>query len=300
MKKLIIVVVCLFVHSISYAQQDPLYSLYVNNAFVINPAYAGINNVLHAQVAYRTQWAGIDGNPRTLNFSGHSSVYNNKGGIGIQVIQDRIGENKNTEVQTAFSYKIQLSHSTLSFGMQAGVINFASNPGELTIRHPDDPNFFSYSEFSFNTGAGLLLRSERYFAGISAPRLLPATLDKGGTEVNVYNQALYLTGTYMFILSEKVRFKPTVLLRGMKNNPLSTDVQANFTSSDVYAAGVFTRNLKTYGLLASFRYNKFQFGYVFELPTNRSVGTHFSSHEVMLSVKTSAFHFHDLMTVNNF
>jgi type IX secretion system PorP/SprF family membrane protein len=300
MKKLITVFIYSFAYCFSYGQQDPVYSLYLNNPFVINPAYAGLNNLLHTQVAFRTQWAGIDGNPKTLNLSGHTSVYNNKGGVGIQIIQDRIGENKNTEVQVAFSYKVRLPGSTLSFGMHAAMINFTGDPGALTIRHPDDPDFISYSEFSFNTGAGLLLKSERYLLGLSAPRLLPATVDRGRTPINVYNQALYLTGAYIFIVSEKVRFKPTVLLRGMKNNPVSTDIQANFSFNDLYTAGILTRNLETFGLLGSFRYRNLQLGYVFELPTNRSVGSQFSTHEVMLSMRTSMFRFHEEPEVSAF
>jgi type IX secretion system PorP/SprF family membrane protein len=300
MKKIITICICCFLCCVAFAQQDPIQSLYLQNRFAINPAYAGLNDFLQAQVSYRTQWAGIEGNPRTLNFSGHTSIYNNKGGIGIQVTEDRIGENKNTEIQAAFSYKVQLSGSTLAFGMQAGVINFANDPSELSIQDPGDPNFASYSEFSFNTGAGLLLRSERYFIGISAPRLLPNTIRGKDMEINFQNQALYLNGAYMFILSERVRFKPSVLVRGMKNNPVSTDFQANFSFSDSYTAGVFTRNLKTYGILANFQIKKVQLGYVFELPTNNSSGLQFASHQVALSIKTSVFRFHDFTAVNNF
>lgn len=298
--KTLALVIFLLVTFLSYGQQDPLYSLYINNPFLINPAYAGANNLLHAQVSYRLQWAGMEGNPKTLNFSSHSSILNNRGGIGLQVTQDKIGENNNTEIQTAFAYRIKLSHSTLSFGMQAGVINFTNNPEQLTIRHPDDPNFFSYSKFTFNTGAGLLLSSDKYFVSFSAPRLLPATITSEGTKVDVYNQALYLAGAYRFSLSRNVSFKPAVLLRGMKNNPLSTDVQANFTFLNLYSAGMFTRNLNTYGLLISLRTHKFQFGYTFEMPTNRSVGSQFSSHEVMLAIRLSVFSFHDSLPAITF
>jgi type IX secretion system PorP/SprF family membrane protein len=282
------------------AQQDPLYSLYLNNPFVINPAYAGINNLLYTQFAYRTQWVGLGGNPTTMNFSGHTSVYDNKGGIGLQVLQDRIGENKNTEAQAAFSYKLNFSRSTLSFGMQAGLMNFSNSPDDLTIRDGGDPNFASYSQFTFNMGAGVMLKSDRYFVGLSAPRMLPAKIQNGGTDFQVYHQALYLTGAYMFILSSDVSFKPTVLLRGTKNAPVSTDLHANFSFRHAYGLGVFTRNLNSYGVSAGLQYNKLQFAYLFEIPTNRSVGPRFISHEVMVSFKTGVFQFQDARVVSSF
>lgn len=300
MKTLITAFACSLVAICAYSQQDPVYSLYVNNPYVINPAYAGHNKFLVAQLSYRTQWMGLDGNAKTANFSTHSSILNNRAGAGIQVIQDVIGENRNTEVQASFSYKLTLSQSTLSFGMQAGLINYSTSPDELTIRHPDDPYFARYSAIAFNTGAGLLLTSDKYMIGLSVPRLLPATVTQDGQRIEVYNQTMYLSGAYQFLLSEKMRFRPAVLIRGMKNNPVSADLHANFVISDVYGAGLFTRNFHTYGVSGSFRYKKMQLGYVFELPTGRSVGTQFTSHELTLAIRTSALRFHDTLAISNF
>jgi type IX secretion system PorP/SprF family membrane protein len=300
MKKLYTILLVFYCASPAFAQQDPIYSLYLNNPFIINPGYAGINNMLHAQVAYRTQWIGLEGNPTTINFSAHTSVHNNKAGVGLQILQDRIGENKNTEVQGAFSYKIKFQQSTLSLGMQAGIINYSNNTSELVIRDPGDANFSSYSEFSFNSGAGLMLKSDRYSVGLSAPRLLPATIQQDGTQFRVYQQVLYLTGGYMFILSQDLSFKPTVLIRASKNNPLSTDVQANLAFRHAYTVGLFTRNLNTYGLSACMKYKKFQLGYVFEVPTNRSVGTQYTSHELLIAIRTSIFQFHDEREITGF
>lgn len=290
MKKLFIAFVCL-VHTAAYCQQDPVYATYVVNPVVVNPAFAGNYDLLHAQLSYRTQWVGLEGSARTVNFTGHTSI-SNKTAFGIQVLQDAIGENKNSEFQAAFSYKLHFNTSVLSFGMQAGVINFASNPDELTIRHGGDPYFNHYSQFTFNTGAGLLLSSHKYAFGISAPRLLPSTISQSGEQIEVYRQTLYVTGTYTLPLSEKVEFKPAVLLRGTKDVPVSTDVHANFSFNDSYIVGVFTRNLNAYGVSGRFKYKRFQLGYVFEMPTDRSVGSQFSSHEVMLAVRTSVFRFH--------
>ena len=294
MKKLLIAFICL-AHTSVYSQQDPVYSTYVVNPFAVNPAFAGYHDLLHAQLSYRTQWVGLEGSARTVSFSGHTSV-SNKTGLGVQVLQDVIGENKNSEVHAAFSYKLHFNTSILSFGMQAGVINFASNPEELTIRHPGDPYFSNYSQFTFNTGAGLLLSCEKYTVGISAPRLLPSQISQSGKEIEVYRQTLYFTGAYVLPLSQSVDFRPAVLMRATKDVPVSADVHANFSFSRSYIVGVFTRNLNTYGVSGRFKYRSFQLGYVFEMPTDRSVGSQFSSHEVMLAVRTSLFRFHQSIT----
>ena len=43
------------------------------------------------------QWAGFDGNPTTFNFSSHLSLADNKVGLGLIAVQDKIGEGTSTQ-----------------------------------------------------------------------------------------------------------------------------------------------------------------------------------------------------------
>jgi type IX secretion system PorP/SprF family membrane protein len=282
------------------AQLDPIYAQYLNNPYILNPAYAGSSNMLNAQLQYRLQWAGFAGNPVTTNFNVHASFFQNKMGLGMQVIQDQIGENKNTEFNVAYAYKLELSSATLSFGLQAGLINYTNQIDELNINNSGDPAFFNYSETNFNTGAGLMLMSDRFIVGLSAPRLLPATVSLDGESIDVYSRHYYLFGSYMLMLSEKLRFKPATLLHVTSGVPLSVDLNANFTYLDNFSAGIFTRNFNTYGLLVSAALNNFRFGYVLELPTEKSVGLNFTTHEFMLGIKLKAFSTHDPHVIKSY
>ncbi len=276
----------------SSAQQDPIYASYMQNPLAINPAYAGSNNMLNATLQYRTQWAGLDANPTTINFSSHMAAYHNKVGVGLMVIQDKLGENKNTEFQGLFSYKIQLDDSWLSFGMQTGFIRYETDPSMLTIRDPGDPAFYQLTETKFNTGVGLLLKSDNYMVGISVPRLLPATVSQGGQSIELYKQAYYLFGSYAWLFNENVRFKPSVLMRYTQGSPMSYDVNASFTFKEKYTGGLFTRNFNTYGVLAQVVVDKFRLGYVLELPTGSS-NLNFTTHEITLGLAMHVLDFHD-------
>lgn len=275
-----------------HAQQDPIYAGYMMNPMAINPAYAGSNNMLNASLQYRTQWAGLDANPTTINFSSHLSVYRNRAGVGMMVIQDKLGDNKNTEFQGLFSYRIPLNNASLSFGMQTGFIRYETIPSMLTIRDPGDPAFNQLTETKFNTGAGLLLKSDNYMIGISAPRLLPATVSQGGQTIELYKQTYYLFGSYAWLLSETVRFKPSVLMRYTKGSPLSYDINATLTLKEKFTAGLFTRQFNTYGLLAQVIIEKFRLGYVFEVPVGVS-NLNFTTHEVTLGIGLPTFNYHD-------
>ncbi len=300
-RKLELVVILFVFSSTLFAQQDPLYSQYMINPLLINPAYAGLNNNFNAMVGYRTQWTGFDGQPNTLNVSSHSSFLNNKAGAGILIVQDQIGNSTTTEINTSFAYKLILSETTFSFGMQAGVQNFKSNYSSLNLSDPTDPAFNGGERISrLNLGAGAILKSEKYLIGLSIPRLLPSTFKNGGQEFDLYNQHYYLMGSYVHYVDDRIRLKPSVLLRGVKGAPASVDIAFNINVNAIHTAGLFTRNFNTYGvLLQTLLAEKYRFGYVFELPTNKSVGAQFTTHELSLGILLSVFDFHE-RSLSNF
>lgn len=296
MKKILSLIVFTLVAAGAFAQQDPLYAQYINNPMVINPGYAGLNNNFNTSIQYRNQWGGFEGNPTTFNFNSHVSLLDNKIGAGILVLQDQLGITKNTELQAAFSYKLPLDeNNTFSFGMQAGVLNFRNNFSDLNLSDPNDPAFIQSENITKpNVGAGIVLKSEKYFMGLSIPRMLNTTINDGGQEFQLYNRTLYLFGSYVFYLNENIRLKPSTLLRGVAGSPVSVDLNFLLTFNEKYSAGVFTRNFNTYGLQLQAKLGeKLKFGYIFEMPTNNSVGTAFTSHELFLGFTMPTFDFHD-------
>lgn len=279
--------------SMANAQQDPIYAQYLNNPLVMNPAFTAINKKFNAGLQYRTQWAGLAGNPVSWNFYSNIALFNNKVGAGIQVIEDQIGDTKNTEFNGTYSYKIDLEKAIFSFGFQMGFIRFTNDPSKLNVRDQSDPNFSFFNEMKFNTGFGLLLKSDRYLLGLSVPRLLPASFDRDGIPIQVYNRNLYLMGAYQVFLTERVRLRPAVLLRTSKGAKLSTDVNMNLNIEDLYTVGVFTRNLNTYGFLLQMKFKHYTFGYVFEIPASGSSSINFTSHELIFSAAIPLLNFHD-------
>lgn len=283
------------------AQQDPLYSQYMLNPLVINPAYSGLNNNLNFMAGYRTQWTGFDGHPQTINATAHTSLVNNKVGLGIVFMNDKIGNMTNTETNLTFAYKLNLNETTFSFGMQAGFQNYRTDYSAI--------NVFDQGDFAFtggergtriNMGAGAVLKSEKFFLGLSVPRLLPSTFENGGQQFELYNQHFYLATAYVHYLNEHIRLKPSVLLRGVKGAPATVDVAFHVNFNAIHTAGIFTRNFNTYGfLLQTLLKEQYRFGYVFEVPTGKSVGTQFLTHEITLGVLLSAFSFHE-RTMSNF
>ncbi len=280
---------------ISRAQQDPLYSQYLNNPVLLNSAYTGANDKLNVVAGYRLQWAGFDGSPTTFNFSAHTSLVQNKVGAGIVIVQDKIGDTKITEASSSYAYKIKLNNDrVLSFGLLAGLINYRNDAARLNPKDAGDPLFGLINETKFNLGAGILLKSDRFMLGLSAPRLMPVTVNPSGAQqVEVYNQTFYLMGAYQILLTESIRLKPSVLLRATANAPLSADINFNLNLEQNYTLGLFTRNFNVLGLLAQMDIKEYRIGYVFEVPTNASVGTRFTTHEISIAMSLAVFEFHN-------
>jgi type IX secretion system PorP/SprF family membrane protein len=302
MKKLIGLLLLILIGSYSvHAQQDPLYAQYLTTPMMINPAYAGYSHDLNGSVSYRKQWAGFDGSPVTMNASGHMALFDNRMGVGVMLVQDKIGSDQTTEAQLTYGYHLPLKDGmNVSFGLQGGVVNYKTDYSDLTI-NPDDPNFTPISEWNPTIGAGVMFSGETFLLSLSVPKMLKASSDADSLATGLYNRSFYGLGAYVFQINYRIKLKPYVLLRAVPDAPVSMDYGISMTGDDSYTLGLFTRDFNTLGFLAQINLGEmFRMGYVFELPTGQSVGTKYTTHEFMIGIRVRALKFHDLTTIRNF
>ena len=74
-----------FVSILVYTQQQPQYSQYMLNNMAINPAYAGMNGAICANLDDRLQWVGFSGAPTTTSITADDFFRTLHGGIGLTV-----------------------------------------------------------------------------------------------------------------------------------------------------------------------------------------------------------------------
>lgn len=73
-----------------------------------------------------------------------------------------------------------------------------------------------------------------------------------------------------------------LLLKGVKGSPLSVDYNASFIFDEKYTAGIYARNFNTVGLQTLMLFGQvYRLGYLFEVLLDNSVGTRYTSHELM-------------------
>jgi len=275
-----------------FAQQDPMYSQYVFNGLLINPAYAGTREVLNAAVLYRNQWVNIPGAPKTGVFSIDSPVKNEKVGLGLSVVVDEIGVTNHTGISGIYSYKLYFTQSSLSFGIQGGVGFFNSNNSE--VKHSDntsvDPAFVTdYHKILPNFSCGIYYHSDRYYAGFSVMDILGRTIENeiypnltNDLTVNVESH-FFLTSGYLIDLSPNVKFQPSFLLKYVGGAPLAGDINGVFSLYDLLYFGLSYRSYSSVDILTQVKINsQLSLGYSYEYSTNALSNFTSGSHEIVL------------------
>ena len=102
----IVILFLFFNASILHAQYYPTFSAFMETGLIYNPAMAGGNEQLTANVGYRSQWVGVEGAPSYFFLSADLPSKREKIGIGFNFINESIGLNNNSIVNGNLSYKL--------------------------------------------------------------------------------------------------------------------------------------------------------------------------------------------------
>ncbi len=271
------------------AQQDGLFSQYMFNTMLINPAYAGSRDVLSLNALYRKQWVNVPGAPETMTFSADAPIKKEKMGLGLTLFNDKIGVTNSTGFYGNYAYRIRLTNnSTLSMGANIGLTYYTAN---LTnVKYADDnssDNAFSanITKWMPNLGLGLFYNTDKFYIGLSMPHVLNNKLTNDpGVTARQYRQAYLLAG-YVFDLSNKFKLRPSALLKEVSGAPIQLDLNANIWMYDLVAFGISYRSLDAPLFMIEIQATEqLRFGYAFDYSTSIKPDNNLgrTTHEVML------------------
>ena len=219
---------------IGFSQNDIPYTHFVFNKMAYNPAYTGNKKSLDLMALYRNQWSGIDGAPTTGTFSLQIPFFSNRNAIGLAATSDKIGQINTTALDLSYAYHIKTSDKvTLSLGLN-GRIEQASIDWESGVRINIDDEAIPMGTETVTTpnfGFGAYLSSERYYIGVSAPRLLKNSLYLDRNNTFVSNREIttwYMLGGVLLPISRQIDFAPSFLVSYNQNAPTDLDINANF------------------------------------------------------------------------
>ncbi len=229
------------------AQQQPQSTQFMYYKLGYNPAFAGSQESPCVSLIVREQWLGLDGAPSTQALTFNMPLMNQRVGIGANLRRYSIGITTVYDIDAVYSYRVRLGQGMLGIGVQGTLrsltndfnetIAIQSKPGDLTI--PDN----NENKFMVNFGAGLYYNSDRFYLGLSAPRLLENSIDFNMNDniVSREVQHIYLMTGYTATINENLSIRPQVMFKYAENAPVDADINVNLLIQDKFVAGLTYR-----------------------------------------------------------
>lgn len=271
------------------AQQDPQFTQYMFNLLAINPAYAGSADRASLKALSRHQWVGFDGAPTTQTLTFHSPVWHESLGVGGTVLRDSHGPITQYTFMADVAYRIHMGDAKLAFGLKGGLNLLQGTFAELNPLEQNDQVFQQNVNTKLDPqfGFGMMYYSDRYFLGISAPKLLRTEFFETDSLAFVSSPGqrphYFLTGGYVFDLGVYHKFKPTFLVKAVQGAPVSFDLSANFLFYEKFWLGAMYRHTDAVGALAQYHItDELTVGYAYDFPLSPLRNYSGGSHEIML------------------
>lgn len=275
-------------------QQHPMFTQYMFNGLVLNPAYAGTQETFFATAVLRKQWVGIAGAPQTQTFSAHSPMDGLRNdrrarspvSLGVTFFNDQIAITGHSGLLGAYAYRVEfLNGSILSMGLQAGFSQLRIRYSELEL---DDPSFVAgdISEWQPEFGAGLYFRTSRFYGGLSAPQMLRKNIDRSNASFFI-SPHYFLTSGYVFDVTRSVKVKPNVLLKGYSGDVFQMDINCNVFLNETLNIGASWRSEESISAMFQFYFqDRFAAGYAYDIPYGNDLArVNNGSHEIMISYR---------------
>ncbi|CAM3519529.1 type IX secretion system membrane protein PorP/SprF [Flavobacterium chungbukense] len=281
------ILICSFITVCATAQQEPQYTQYMYNTMSVNPAYAGSTGATEAALLYRSQWVGISGAPQTQSFSIHSPLRNENLGLGLSVVNDKIGPSDELYFDGNFAYSIPLGYEKrLAFGLKAGarMLNIDWSKGRYYDSDDVLLNQNINNQIKLAVGAGIYYYTDKWYVGLSVPSFMRSNYYDDVQESIDYDRLhYYLMGGYVFDLNPNLKFKPAFLVKAVSGAPITADVSANFMIQEKFVIGGSYRTDDSVSILAGFQISpSFYLGYAFDYTVSQLNKYNDGSHEIIL------------------
>lgn len=311
MKRTAFILFTLLFCSMSYGQQLPLYSQYLYNKFLINPAVAGSDGYTSVSLTAREQWVGYLGAPRTFSVSWQTrmlkksfilkqttvkrQVYRPKSdgkvGFGAYIFSDKNGLVQRTGFQAAYSYHMWIQNSTqLSFGLAFTGYYYKIDEKQINFEDPNEPwlnNNLRRGVFVPDMTFGAYLLNARYTLGFSADQLSESAAKIGGPAYKNLSMSrqYYVFGSYDFSKGTNTVIQPSFLIKMSGQYKPQADLGATYIYNQNFWAGLAYRTSGALIANVGVKYLNMFFGYAYDYTLQEIQSITFGTHEITLAFK---------------
>jgi type IX secretion system PorP/SprF family membrane protein len=294
----------------SYSQQTPVYSQYLLNGFLLNPAVAGSEGYSAVNLTVREQWVGFQEGPATYALSFQTRLLReshiSKGksvkrrkkspfrggnvGLGGYIFNHRNGAVDRTGVRLTYAYHLELEKSQLSFGLSLVGYQYRVDKDRIALEFPDDDNLWlslDQSVFIPDADFGVYYMAKDYWAGFSVDQLLESALKFGdeGYDLLIMNRNYHLMGGYDFQINNELIVSPSAHMKVAENGKFQTDISGRVYYNQTFWGGITYRTGHSLIVGAGVSVDRLVFGYAFDIGLNSIMKHSYGTHEFTFIAK---------------
>ncbi|WP_242927043.1 PorP/SprF family type IX secretion system membrane protein [Pontibacter vulgaris] len=314
MKKYIFLISYLLAAAAAVAQQKALYSQYMSNPYLLNPAVSGYEKDLNIKAGFRNQWVGFEGAPKTFYLSGETALFQNRRrsrkknqayhGAGGYAYTDNTGPTTRTGALISYAYHVPINRKMyLSSGVFAGFQQFKFDPNKVQLAdnsNDRDPvtNAGGINAFMPDVSVGAILQAEKFYVGMSLFQALgnkiPTTNDTDSD--SRLTRHLFISGGYNLDLNKNITLVPSVLLKYVNPAPLQADINLKGIYSfskrrktkyddQVWAGLSYRTQDAVVGLVGIQLLEQYQMSYSYDITVSPMKKHSAGSHEIMFGFR---------------
>jgi type IX secretion system PorP/SprF family membrane protein len=292
-----------------HAQQKPVFSQYMVDKFLVNPAFAGGNGYTTVNMTARQQYSGFTNAPRTVMLSGQTRLLDDSWimksrpvrkkstrasriqniGLGAFIFNDRNGIINRTGFQLTYAYHVRINNSyQISFGLSGQGYQYGIDDRDANLFHPDDPLLLSNKKSFFvpDFNVGTYFSGKGFYAGLSATELLGSWVKLGKNKFKQFKtlRHFYLVTGYKIALNENFIIEPSLLAQSTIES-FQMDMGMRFFFTRNYWLGFAYRTNNTFVSMLGIKVDGFFLGYAYDSNIGAIKNYSGGSHELMLGMQ---------------
>jgi type IX secretion system PorP/SprF family membrane protein len=274
---------------VSFAQQDPQFSLYMFDKMAIDPAAAGSKDAMEINLISRDQWLDIPGAPKTnaLLISDPSPAKHT--GWGIEIMNDNIGPTTSNSAQFNYAYNIPIGAGKLAMGLGVGVYDYTFNWSQIDYKDKNDAFAMANSGGTITptAEAGLYYHTSSWYVGASVNHLIESrltTIDIDDASATFSPHAYLLAGK-AFQSASGIIWNPSIIIQFAQNAPPAESINLNVLLAEKIWLGASYKPGYGAVFLASYKASKtIRIGYAYDLGLNAVGVIGGGTHELSLTL----------------
>ena len=291
------------------AQQKPVFSQYMVEKFLVNPAFAGSNGYTTVNLTARQQYSAFSNPPRTVMVSGQTRLLDDSWimrtrpvrkkttrasriqniGLGAYIFNDRNGIINRTGFQLTYAYHVKINDSyQISFGLSGQGYQFKLDDSDANLLHSDDPLLLSNKKSFFvpDFNVGTYFSGKGFYAGLSATELLGSWIKLGKNKFQQFKtlRHFYFVSGYKIGVTNSFIIEPSLLAQSTVES-FQMDIGMRFFYTRNYWIGFAYRTNNTIVSMLGIRMDGFFLGYAYDSNIGAIKNYSGGSHELIFGMQ---------------